>query len=132
MSNDRLWLSTIIEEQKQACYMNLQMDPLYNPLGTRPIQTGREMSMEPYPNQQFGFIDDPDGQSGSGSVPTRNRTWSDGPDPLLTLLRGIGASSTHTKQATNKQATNKPLAAHLVATPTLSSPLPHLSNFELN
>ena len=46
------------------------MDPLYNPLGTRPIQMGREMSMDPYPNRQFGFIDDPDRQSGSGSVPT--------------------------------------------------------------
>jgi len=54
--------------------MNLQMDPLYNPLGTRPIQTGREMSMEPCPNRQFGFIDDPDRQSGSGSVPTHTRT----------------------------------------------------------
>jgi len=62
------------------------MDPLYNPLGTRPIQTGREMSMEPYPNRQFGFIDNPDRQSGSGSVPTRTRTRSDGPDPLLTLV----------------------------------------------
>ena len=42
--------------------------------------------MEPYPNRQFGFIDDLDRQSGSGSVPTRTRTRSDGPDPLLTLL----------------------------------------------
>jgi len=61
------------------------MDPLYNPLGTRPIQMGREMSMEPYPNRQFGFIDDPGRQSGFGSVPTCTRTRSDGPDPLLTL-----------------------------------------------
>jgi len=61
------------------------MDLLYNPLKTRPIQTGREMSMEPYPNRQFGFIDDSDRQSGSGSVPTRTWTWSDGPDPSLTL-----------------------------------------------
>ena len=61
------------------------MNPLYNPLKTRPIQTGREMLMEPYPNRQFGFIDDPDRQSGSGLVPTRTRTRSDGPDPLLTL-----------------------------------------------
>jgi hypothetical protein len=43
------------------------MDPLYNPQGTRPIQMGREQSMEPYPNRQFGFIDDPDRQYGSGS-----------------------------------------------------------------
>jgi len=72
----------------QACYINLQMDPLYNPLGTRPIQMGREMSMEPYPNRQFGFIEDPDRQSGSGSVLTCTRTRSDGPDPLLTLANG--------------------------------------------
>jgi len=66
--------------------MNLQMDPLYNPLGTRPIQTGREMLMEPYVNRQFGLIDDPDRKSGSGSVPSRTRTPSDGPDPLLILM----------------------------------------------
>jgi len=65
--------------------MNLQMDPLYNPLRTHPIQTGREMSMDPYPNRQFGFIDNPDRQSGSSLVPTRTRTRSDNPDPLLTL-----------------------------------------------
>ena len=61
------------------------MDPLYNLLGTRPIQKGREMSMEQYPNRQFGFIVDPDRQSGSGLVPTRTRTRSEGPDPFLTL-----------------------------------------------
>ena len=61
------------------------MDPLYNPLRTRPIHTGREMSMEPYPNQQFGFIDNADHQSGTCSVPTRTRTRPDGPEPLLTL-----------------------------------------------
>jgi len=70
--------------------MNLQMDPLYNPLGTRPIQTGREMSMEPYPNRPFRFIDDPDCKSGSGSVPTCTRTRSDGPDPVLTLSKPGG------------------------------------------
>ena len=69
--------------------MNLQMDPLYNPLRSGPIQTGREMSMELYPNRQFGLIDDPDRQSGSGSVPTHTRTRSDGPDPLLTLFGGV-------------------------------------------
>jgi hypothetical protein len=36
------------------------MDPLEDPLKTRPIQTGREMSIEPCPNGQFGFIDNPD------------------------------------------------------------------------
>ena len=44
--------------------------------------------MEPYPNRQVGFIDDPDRQSGSSSVPTRTRTRSDGPDPLLTVGPG--------------------------------------------
>jgi len=65
--------------------MNLQMDPLDNPLGTRRVQTGREMSMEPYPKRQCWLIDEPDRQSGSGSVPSRTRTRSDGPDLLLTL-----------------------------------------------
>ena len=45
--------------------------------------------MEPYTNRQFGFIDNPDRQSGSCSVPTRTRTRSDGPDPLLTLWVSI-------------------------------------------
>jgi len=61
------------------------MNPLYNPLKTSPTQAGREMSMELYPNRHFGLSDNPDRQSGSGSVPTRTRTRSDGPDPLLTL-----------------------------------------------
>jgi len=65
--------------------MYLQMDPLDNPLSTRPIQTGREYSIEPYPNARFGFIDNPDRQFGAGSVLTRTRTRSDGPEPLLTL-----------------------------------------------
>jgi len=47
---------------------------------------GREMSMEPYPNRQFRFIDNPHLQSDSGWFPSRTRTRGDGPDPLLTLL----------------------------------------------
>ena len=62
------------------------MDPLGDPLTTRPIQTGWEFTMEPYPSVQFGFIDDPDRQFGNGSVCTRTRTRSDGPEPLLTLV----------------------------------------------
>jgi len=65
--------------------MNLQMDPLDNPLTTRPILTGCEMSIEPYPNSCFGCIDDPDPQLGNGSVLTRTRTRSAGPEPFLTL-----------------------------------------------
>jgi len=44
--------------------------------------------MEPYPSGQCGFIDDPDRQFGNGSVWTRTRTRSDGPEPLLTLVTG--------------------------------------------
>ena len=62
------------------------MDPLCDPLTTRPIQTGWEFTMEPYPSGQFRFIDDPDRQFGNGSVWTRTRTRSDGPEPLLTLV----------------------------------------------
>jgi len=61
------------------------MDPLGDPLTTRPIQTGWEFTMEPYPSGQFVFIDDPDRQLGNGSVWTRTRTQSDGPELLLTL-----------------------------------------------
>jgi len=61
------------------------MDPLDNPLTTCPIQTDCEMSIEPYLNTQFGFVDDPDRQFGKGSVPTRARTQSAHPKLLLTL-----------------------------------------------
>jgi hypothetical protein len=65
--------------------MNLLMDPLGDPLTTRPIQTGWEFTMEPYPSGQFGFIDNLDRQFANGSVWTQTRTRSDGPEPLLTL-----------------------------------------------
>ena len=62
------------------------MDPLDNPLSTRPIQTGRELSIEPYPNGWIGFIENLVSQFGAGSVPTQARTHSNGPEPLLTLF----------------------------------------------
>jgi hypothetical protein len=62
------------------------MNPLCDPLPTRPIHTGWEFTMEPYPSGQFGFIDDPDRQFGNGSVWTRTWTRSDGLEPLLTLV----------------------------------------------
>jgi len=65
--------------------MNLYMDPLGNPLTTRPIKTGWEFTMEPYLSGQFGFIDDRDRQFSNGSVWTQNRIRSDRPEPLLTL-----------------------------------------------
>jgi len=71
--------------------MNLQMDPLDNPLTTRPIQTGCEMSIQLYPNWRLGCIDDLHCPFGNRSVPTRTPTRSTGPELLLTLL------STHPK-----------------------------------
>jgi len=62
------------------------MDPLGDPLTTRPIQTGWEYTFELYSSWRFGFIDNPDRQFGNGSVWTHTRTRSDGPEPLLTLL----------------------------------------------
>ena len=70
------------------------MDPLCDPLTTRLIQTGWEFTMEPYPSGQFGLIDDPDRQFGNGSVWTRTRTRSDGPEPLLTLMMAQALTST--------------------------------------
>jgi len=67
------------------------MDPLGDLLITRPIQTGWEYTMEPYPSEQFGFIDDQDRQFGNGSVWTRTQTQSDGPEPFLTLSPGAGS-----------------------------------------
>jgi len=66
------------------------MDPLGDPLTTRQIQTGWEFTMELYPSRQFGIIDDLDRPFGIGSVWTRTRTRSDGPEPLLTLNRTAG------------------------------------------
>jgi len=65
------------------------MDPLGDPLTTRPIQTDWEYTMEPYPSGQFGLIDHQDRQFGNGSVWTRTRTRSDGLDPFLTLAVGL-------------------------------------------
>jgi len=63
------------------------MDPLGDPLRTRTIQTGKEMPIEPYPNRQFGFINNPNCQFGDCLVRTWTQTRSDGPELLLTLLQ---------------------------------------------
>jgi len=60
------------------------MDPLGDPLTTRPIQMGWEFTIEPYPSQRFGFIDNPNRRFGSALGWTRTRTRSDGPEPLPT------------------------------------------------
>jgi len=61
------------------------MDPLGNPITTRPIQPGWELSIEPYPCGWLGFTEEPDRQFGNGSVLPQTRIWSDGLEPLLTL-----------------------------------------------
>jgi len=61
------------------------MDPLEDPLRTRRNQTDREMLIEPYPNRQFAFIENPDRQFTNVSVPTWTRTPTGGAEPLLTL-----------------------------------------------
>jgi len=65
--------------------MNLQTDPLDNLLPTQPVEMGCEISIEPYPNCHFWWIDNHDCHFGEGSVPTQTRTQSDVPDPLITL-----------------------------------------------
>jgi len=86
MSNNRFWLRTNITQQRQAHYMYLQMEPVDNPLSTRPIRIGREFSIELYPNGQFRVIDNPDRQFGASSDPTRTWTRSHSPEPLVTLV----------------------------------------------
>jgi len=63
------------------------MDLLGNPLTTRPSQMGWEITFDLYSSWPFGFIDNLDRQFGIGSVWTWTRTWSDGPEPLLTLVK---------------------------------------------
>jgi len=58
-------------------------------LTTHPIQTGWEISIEPYPCGRFGSIDNPDRQFGNSSVPTQTKTRSDGPEPLLQLAETL-------------------------------------------
>jgi len=63
--------------------MDLWMDPLGDPLTTRPIETGWEFTIELYPSWLFRFIDNPDSHFGKGSLSTRTQTRSDSPEPLL-------------------------------------------------
>jgi hypothetical protein len=63
--------------------------------------------MEPYPSGQFGFIDDPDRQFGNGSVWTRTRTRSDGPEPLLTLVGHNATVFVYNRIPTEREETAK-------------------------
>jgi len=81
----RFWYDSIQILQKQEPQMNLWMDPLGDPLTTRPIQMSWEFTIEPYPSWQCGFIDNPDRQSANGVCWTRTRTQIHRPEPFLTL-----------------------------------------------
>jgi len=85
MSNKRFSPNSIIRQQNQEHYINLQTDMLDNALTTCPFHTGWKISIKPYLNRQFRFFDNPGRQFGNGSVPTRTQAQSDGPEPLLKL-----------------------------------------------
>jgi len=78
-------MGTIIKHERQTNCMYLQMDPVDNPLSTRPVQKGREFCIEPYTNGRFGFIENLRRQFGACSFPTQTRTRSHGPEPVVTL-----------------------------------------------
>jgi len=79
------WSNTIIKQQMQEHYINLQMDQLDNPLTTHQILTSWEVSIEPYRICQFGCIDDSDSLYGNGVDPTWTCTRRGGQNLLRTL-----------------------------------------------
>jgi hypothetical protein len=62
------------------------MDPLGDPLTTRPIQMGWLFTIELYADCHFELFDNPDRRCANGSVCTKTWTGCDGPEPLLTLF----------------------------------------------
>lgn len=80
------WSDTIIKLQQQDHYMDLWMDPLSDQLRTHPIQMGWVISIKPYTSGRLGCIDNPDLQSGNGSVLSWFLALSDSPEPLLTVF----------------------------------------------
>jgi hypothetical protein len=66
--------------------MNRHMDPLGDPLATRPMRMGWEFTIEQYPDWWFGFIDITGRQFVNSSILTRTQTRHDGPELLLTLV----------------------------------------------
>jgi hypothetical protein len=107
------------------------MDPVHNPLITRPIQTGMEMAMELYPNRQCRVVDAPDRQSGSGLVPTPTRTRSDGPDPLLTLPTWRAKSLQVQQTSHSAMVTNlAPCRAHDRVYSYSTAASPNLANYD--
>ena len=78
------WSNTIIKQQKQEHYINLQMVPLDNPLTTRSIQMDWDISIQLYLKSQLGCIDNLDCQFGDSVNPNWTRIQSDNPEPFLT------------------------------------------------
>jgi hypothetical protein len=79
--------------------------------------------MELYPSGLLGFIDDPDRQFGNGSVWTRIRTRSDGPEPLLTLATpdnqhppSMNTASTQRQHSINTALTQRQQSVNRVLT----------------
>jgi hypothetical protein len=70
---ERFWSHIFVEQQKQEHYMNVQTDPLDNPLVTRLDQTGWEPPIELYSNWQFGLIYKPHCVFGHGSLLTQTQ-----------------------------------------------------------
>jgi len=85
MSIEQFWSNTVIEQQKRKHYMNVQTDPLDNPLTTRSIWIGWELSIKQYLKSHFGLIDNLDRVFGDGSVLTLTWTRSGSTEPLLLL-----------------------------------------------
>jgi len=69
--------------------MNLQVGLLDDKLITCAIKPGREFTIDQYPSGQFRCIDGPDRQLDNGLVWTPTRSWTDDPEPLLTLSRSV-------------------------------------------
>jgi len=72
------------------------MDPLDDPLTTRPIQVSWEICIELYLKRRFRWIYNPDRQFGYSLGWTQTLTWSNGPEPLLSLLKTHGWMSWYT------------------------------------
>jgi len=80
------WYNTIIKQQNQKHYMNLQMEPLGNPLTTCTIQTDSDISFKSCPTWPVGWIPDSDHHFEIRLVLTRTRSWNDCLELLLSLI----------------------------------------------
>jgi len=63
------------------------MDLLCKLLSTRPGQTDWEFAIEQYMSRCFGYLGNQQCRFANCTVWTWSRTWSDGPEPLLTICR---------------------------------------------